>query len=200
MMFLDTSAVNARLRFSPLWVYGMGAVPGVWLVWQAAAGGLGADPVKTLERELGVLALQLLVATLAVAPLRDLTGVSLIRFRRALGVLTFAYAALHFTVWLTLDLAFRWNEVGADIVRRPFITVGFLALALMLPLAVTSNNAGVRRLGAAVWKRLHRLTYPAALLGAIHYLWLVKVWSAEPLAYLGAVILLLAFRLRRWTA
>lgn len=191
-----TAAINARLRVSPLWVYGLGLLPLVWLVWRAVAGDLGADPVKVLEHELGLLGLQFLVAVLAVTPLRNLTGVSLVRFRRALGVLAFTYVALHFTVWLTLDLAFRWGEIGADIVKRPYITVGFLAFLLLVPLALTSNNLSVRRLGAAAWKRLHWLTYPAALLAAIHFLWLVKAWPVEPMLYLGAVLLLLALRVR----
>jgi methionine sulfoxide reductase heme-binding subunit len=196
MPALSAQAINAGLRFSPLWVYGLGLLPLAWLVARAATGNLGADPVKTLERELGLLGLQFLVAVLAVTPLRNLTGISLVRFRRALGVLAFTCAALHFTVWLTLDLAFRWGEIWADIVKRPYITVGFAAFLMLVPLAVTSNNLSVRRLGAAAWKRLHWLTYPAAVLAAIHFLWLVKAWPLEPLLYLGAVAALLALRWR----
>ncbi len=191
-----TAALNARLRFSALWVYGAGSLPLAWLLWKAGTGDLGPDPVKTLERELGLLALQFLVAALAVTPLRNLTGISLIRFRRALGVLAFTHAALHFAVWMALDLAFRWGEIGADIVKRPYITVGFAAFLVLVPLAVTSNNLSVRRIGAAAWKRLHRLTYPAALLAAVHFLWLVKAWPLEPMLYLGAVVTLLALRWR----
>lgn len=191
-----TAAINARLRFSPLWVYGLGCLPALWLVTRALSGDLGADPVKTLERELGLLALQYLVAVLAVTPLRDLTGISLLRFRRALGVLAFAHAALHFTVWLALDLAFRWGEIGADIVKRPYVTVGFAAFLMLVPLALTSNNLSVRRMGSVAWKRLHQLTYPAAVLAAIHFLWLVKAWPVEPMLYLAAVAALLALRLR----
>jgi sulfoxide reductase heme-binding subunit YedZ len=196
MAALSAQAVNARLRFSPLWVYGFGAVPGLWLFARALTGNLGADPVITLQRGLGLTALQLLVAVLAVTPLRNLTGISLVRFRRALGVLAFAYAALHVAVWLALDLAFRWGEIWADIVKRPYITAGFAAFLMLVPLAVTSNNLSVRRLGAAAWKRLHWLTYPAAVLAAIHFLWLVKAWPREPLLYLGAVAALLALRWR----
>jgi sulfoxide reductase heme-binding subunit YedZ len=190
----SAQAINARLRFSPLWVYGFGAVPGLWLFARALTGNLGADPVITLQRGLGLTALQLLVAVLAVTPLRNLTGISLVRFRRALGVLVFAYAALHVAVWLALDLAFRWGEIWADIVKRPYITAGVAAFLMLVPLAVTSNNLSVRRLGAAAWKRLHWLTYPAAVLAAIHFLWLVKAWPREPLLYLGAVAALLALR------
>lgn len=190
------AAINARLRFSARWVYALGLLPLAWLVWRAATGGLGADPVKTLERDLGLLALQFLVAALAVTPLRRLTGVSLLRFRRALGVLAFVHAALHFTVWLSLDLAFRWGEIGADIVKRPYVTLGFAAFLMLVPLAATSNDLSVRRMGAAAWRRLHLLTYPAAVLAAIHFLWLVKAGFAEPALYLGAVALLLALRWR----
>jgi sulfoxide reductase heme-binding subunit YedZ len=195
MAALSAQAVNARLRFSPLWVYGFGAVPGFWLFARALTGNLGADPVITLQRGLGLTALQLLVAVLAVTPLRNLTGISLVRFRRALGVLVFAYAALHVAVWLALDLAFRWGEIGAALVKRPYIMWGMAALVLLLPLAVTSNNAAVRRLGPVLWKRLHRLTYPAAVLAAIHFLWLVKARPGEPDVYLGVILVLLALRL-----
>ncbi len=196
MPAMVVSAINARLRFSSLWVYGLGAFPFLWLVMMALTDGLGADPVKALERELGLLALQFMVAVLAVTPLRNLTGVNLLRFRRALGLLTFFYAAMHFTTWLTLDLAFRWGEIGADLVKRPYIMLGFAAFCLMLPLALTSNNAALRRLGGTAWRQLHRLTYPAALLGAIHFLWLVKAGFSEPLLYLAAILALLALRLK----
>lgn len=188
--------VNAGLRPVPPWVlYVLGAVPAVWLVWQAATGGLGVDPVKTLEREVGLIGLQLIVAGLAVTPLRRFTGVNLIRFRRALGVLAFAYVALHLAIWVTLDLQFRWAEIGADIVKRPYILVGMAGFVLLLPLGLTSNDWSVRRLGALRWRRLHWLVYPAAVAGAVHFLWLVKAWPVEPMLYLGAIVLLLALRM-----
>jgi sulfoxide reductase heme-binding subunit YedZ len=188
--------VNAGLRPVPVWaVYAAGAIPALWLVWLALTGGLGIDPVKALERELGLVALQLLVAGLAVTPLRRFTGLNLLRFRRAVGVLAFVYAALHVAVWVTLDLQFRWGEIWADIVKRPYILAGFAAFVLLVPLAATSNNLSVRRLGAAAWRRLHRLTYAAALAAAVHFLWLVKAWPVEPMLYLGAVAALLALRL-----
>ncbi|QYK42106.1 MAG: protein-methionine-sulfoxide reductase heme-binding subunit MsrQ [Paracoccaceae bacterium] len=192
--------VNARLRPVPVWaVYLAGAAPALWLVWLALTGGLGIDPVKVLERELGLIGLQLLVAGLAVSPLRWLTGVNLIRFRRAIGVLAFSYVGLHFAVWLALDLQFRWGQIGADILKRPYILAGFIGFVLLLPLAATSNNLSVRRLGAAAWRRLHWLTYPAAVAGAVHFLWLVRAWPVEPVLYLAAVAGLLALRLwRRW--
>jgi sulfoxide reductase heme-binding subunit YedZ len=187
--------VNAALRPLPKGaVYALGLVPLAILVWQAFGGGLGADPVKTLERALGLHALQFLVATLCVTPLRRLAGVNLIRHRRALGVLAFVYAALHVAVWTALDLQFRWAEIGADLVKRPYIIVGFIAFLVLVPLALTSNDASVRRLGAALWRRLHWLTYPAAALAALHFVWLSKTWQAEPMVYFGAVVALLAWR------
>ncbi|MFN4157239.1 MAG: protein-methionine-sulfoxide reductase heme-binding subunit MsrQ [Gemmobacter sp.] len=191
--------VNAGLRPVPVWaVYASGAVPALWLVFLAFTGGLGIDPVKALERELGLIGLQLLLAGLAVTPLRWLTGVSLIRFRRAIGVLAFVYVALHFAVWVFLDLQMRWGQIGADLVKRPYIVVGFLGFLMLLPLALTSNNASVRWLGAAGWRRLHWLTYPAAVAGGVHFLWLVRTWPVEPLLYLVAIGALLA--LRTWRA
>jgi sulfoxide reductase heme-binding subunit YedZ len=188
-------SLNAVLRRVPAWaVYGLGLVPLVVLVWQAGSGALGIDPVKMLERQLGLTALQLLLAGLLVTPLRRWAGVNLIRFRRLIGLLAFLYAALHLLVWVLLDLQLRWSEIGADLVKRPYIIVGMLGLACLVPLALTSNGWSVRRLGAAAWQRLHRLTYVAVLLGALHYLLLVKVWSAEPVLYALAAAALVALR------
>ena len=135
-------------------------------------GGLGVEPIKALEHEYGKLALQLLVFGLAISPLRRHIGLNLMKFRRAIGVLTFSFAALHLLVWLVLDVQVP-SEIWADIVKRPYITVGMAAFALILPLAVTSNNWSVRRLGSR-WRKLHRLVYPAAILGAVHYVMLTK--------------------------
>jgi sulfoxide reductase heme-binding subunit YedZ len=188
--------LNAALRgLSTAWVYGLGLALAAWLGWRAATGGLGIDPVKALERELGLLGLQFLVATLAVTPLRSFAGVNLVRFRRALGLVAFAFVTLHLAVWVLLDLQLRWGEIGADLVKRPYIMLGMAGFALMLPLALTSTDAAIRRLGAVRWRRLHRLTYAAALAGALHFLWLVKAWPLEPLAYVAAVAGLLALRL-----
>lgn len=188
--------VNAALRPVPPWaLYPLGALPAVWLVWQALNGGLGVDPVKALEHELGLIGLQLIVAGLAVTPLRRFAGVNLIRFRRAIGVLAFAYVALHLAVWVTLDLQFRWAQIGADIVKRPYIVMGMAGFLLLVPLALTSNNLSLRRLGPLRWRRLHWLVYPAALAGGVHFLWLVKAWPVEPMLYLGAIVALLALRL-----
>jgi methionine sulfoxide reductase heme-binding subunit len=132
---------------------------------------------------------------LCITPLRRFTGIMLIRFRRAVGLLTFLYAALHLTVWVTLDLAFRWGEIWGDIVKRPYILVGMIALLVMVPLAITSNNTSVRRLGGQVWQRLHKLTYVAVALGGLHFVMQSKVWHMELVLYTAGIILLLALRL-----
>lgn len=189
------ASLNGALRRVPVWaVCGLGLVPLAVLVWRGLSGGLGIDPVKTLEHQLGLTALQLLLAGLLVTPLRRWTGVNLIRYRRAIGLLAFLYAALHLLVWLWLDLQLRWPEIGADLVKRPYVIVGMLGFACLVPLAMTSNGWSVRRLGAAAWQRLHRLAYVAVLLAALHYLLLVKVWSAEPVLYALAAAGLVALR------
>lgn len=189
-------AVNGYLRRLPVWSLWLAALAPLGLVvWQAVLGDLGPDPVRTLERVLGERGIQLLVATLAVTPLRRFTGINLLRFRRALGLLTFLYVALHLTVWVTLDLQFRWVEIGADLIKRPFIVAGMLGFLAMVPLAVTSNAASIRRLGSAAWRRLHRLTYAAGIAGALHFILLSKVWVGDSLVYAGLIAGLLAVRL-----
>lgn len=188
--------INGALRHVPAWpLYFVALVPAA-LDFAAAFGGrLGADPVKELEHRLGLLALQFLVAALAVTPLRSLTGVNLLRFRRMLGLSAFWYASLHFAVWLVLDRQLAGAEIAAYLTKRPYVILGFLAWLMLVPLAATSWNGAVRRMGGAAWRRLHRLVYPATLLAAVHFVWLVKAWPLEPLLYLGAVILLLGWRL-----
>lgn len=188
--------INAVLkRIPPLAVYIVGVVPLLWLVWQLDNGALGVDPVKAIEHQLGAWGLQLLIAGLAITPLRRFAGINLIRFRRAVGLLAFFYVSLHLATWLVLDLQFRWAEIWADIVKRPYITAGMTGFVVMIPLAATSNNLSVRRLGARIWQKLHRLTYFAVLAGAIHYVWLVKAWPPKPIIYLILVLFLLATRL-----
>ena len=196
--------INSLARRVPVnAVYLAGILPFLWIVWLAISNGLGPDPVKEIELRLGELGLQLLVAGLLVTPLRW-AGLNLIRFRRAIGLLAFFYVAMHLLTWVALDMGLRWDQMAADLVKRWYIIIGMLAFAAMLPPAITSNNASIRRLGAATWNRLHRLTYVAALGGAVHYLMLVKAWPIEPLLYLGAITALLLARLwhnrRRITA
>jgi sulfoxide reductase heme-binding subunit YedZ len=176
-------------------------VPFLW--WTCAALGLfglslGADPVKKLEHECGKTALNLLLITLSVTPVRNLTGLTqLVRLRRMLGLFAFFYAVVHFTIYLVLDLELNFRVLGADIVKRPYITIGFTALVLLLPLALTSTNGMMRRLGAR-WQRLHRLIYVIGALAVWHFYWQVKRDVREPLLYLGILALLLGYRVLRW--
>lgn len=186
--------INALLRPVPAWpLYPLLLVPALWWLWLGMTGGLGVEPIEALEHKLGTFALQLLLVGLAVTPLRRLTRVSLIRYRRAVGLMAFAYVVMHLTVWLLLDVQ-QLSRAWADILKRPYITIGMAAFVLLLPLAITSNTWSVRRLGAA-WRRLHRLTYAAALLGALHYVMLVKGWQSMPLMYFAVLLALLALRL-----
>jgi len=164
------------------------------LFYAGVTGGLGVEPIKALEHELGKIALQLLVAGLCITPLRRFAGINLLKFRRAIGVMAFVYVLLHLLVWLVLDVQIP-AQIWADILKRPYVTVGMLAFVLMLPLAATSNGWAVRRLGAS-WRKLHRLTYAVAVLGAVHFMWLVKGFQIEPILYLLGIITLLALRLR----
>ena len=187
--------VNAGLRRVPAWaLYIVGAGWGCWLFWLAATGGLGVEPIEALEHRYGELALQLLVAGLMVTPLRRHIGLNLLPFRRAIGVLAFCFALAHVLVWALLDVR-QISAIWADIQKRPYVTIGMAGFLLMLPLALTSNNRAVRRLGAVQWRKLHRLVYPAAALGALHYVWLAKGFQLEPLAYLFLILGLLALRL-----
>lgn len=198
---IDT--LNRLVRRMPVSaVYITGALPPFVLLYMGATGRLGVEPIEALEHELGGLGLKLMIATLAITPLRRFVGLNLLRFRRALGVLTFYYICCHLLVWLFLDVQIA-GQIWADILKRPYITIGIAAWVLMIPLAVTSNNRSVRFLGPH-WRRLHQLTYGAAILGAIHFVMLRKGFQPEPLVYLAVILVLLALRLtpkrRRVTA
>ncbi len=187
--------VNTLARRVPTWVvYGLGLVPLAYLVWGAVSDTLGPDPVKAIEHALGERGLQFLLASLAITPLRRV-GVNLLRFRRALGLLAFGYVALHLTAWVWLDMGLRWTEMAADLTKRPYIIIGMVGFLVMVPLAATSWNGAIRRMGAAAWGRLHRLAYVAILAGVLHLALLVKVWTAETLIYAGLALVLLAVRL-----
>jgi sulfoxide reductase heme-binding subunit YedZ len=188
---LPKALVHA-LALAPLAVLG-------WQVWQVYTGSdidaLGADPVADIEHRLGTWALRFLLATLAVTPLRQLTGQPvLLRFRRMLGLYAFAYASLHLLAYLALDLGGYWTQVFDDIAKRPYITVGFAAWLLLVPLAVTSTQGWMRRLGRA-WARLHRLVYAIAVLAVLHFWWIVKSDWREPLLYAAILACLLGWRL-----
>lgn len=185
--------LNTIVRRVPTWVvYTVGLIPVPWFLFQAQTGGLGAEPIKALEKELGLLALQLLVAGLSITPARRYLRLNLIKFRRALGLLGFTYVSLHLLVWLVLDVGIL-SQIWADILKRPYITIGMAGFACLLPLAATSNNYSIRKLGGR-WRKLHRLTYLAVVLGAVHFIWLVKGFQIEPLLYMAAILALLALR------
>ena len=189
------NAINSGARKVPAWVlYLLAPVPAAWWFYQGLTGGLGPEPIKALEHLYGELALQLLIAGLAITPLRTFAGVNLIKFRRAVGVVAFFYVFAHLLVWLVLDVGIL-SQIWADIVKRPYITIGMCGFALLVPLAVTSNNLSVRRLGPLRWRRLHKLVYIAVLLGGVHFLMVVKGWQIEPMIYLGVIVLLLLSRL-----
>jgi methionine sulfoxide reductase heme-binding subunit len=186
--------LNTIARRVPTWVvYIVGLLPIPWLLFQAQTGGLGAEPIKALEKELGLLALQLLIAGLAITPARRYLRLNLIKFRRALGLLAFIYVSLHLLVWLVLDVGIL-SQIWADILKRPYITIGMAGFACLIPLAATSNNFSIRKLGAT-WRKLHRLTYLAAILAGVHFIWLVKGFQIEPLLYMAAILALLVLRL-----
>lgn len=187
--------INGMLRRVPAWpLYVLGAIWAGFLFWQALTGRLGVEPINALEREYGDTALKLLVAGLAVTPLMKYTRVSLLKFRRAIGLLCFFFVLAHFSVWALLDVQ-SFGRVWADILKRPYVTVGMIAFLGLIPLALTSNNWSVRRLGRN-WRRLHQLVYGIAILGAVHYIWLAKGFQIEPLVYLGLILGLLATRIR----
>ena len=187
---------NKPFRAIPAWLaYPVGLLPLAWLLWRLFGGGLGVDPVKALEAELGQMGLKLIVLGLAVSPLRRFAGLNLIRFRRAIGLLAFLYITLHMLTWLLLDMQLLWGQIWKDILKRPFITLGMAGFAMMLPLALTSNDRIIRRMGAAAWRRLHRLVYPVAIAGALHFVLVVKGWQLEPFIYLAVILGLLGLRL-----
>jgi sulfoxide reductase heme-binding subunit YedZ len=188
-----------RFIYKPLVFTGC-LLPLVWLAcgafgWLGAT--LGVDPVKELEHECGKTALNLLLLTLAVTPVRELAGQpQLLRLRRMLGLFAFFYVVLHFTIYLVLDLELNFGTLGTDIAKRPYITIGFTGLLLLIPLAITSTNGMMRRLGRR-WQGLHRLVYVIATLGVWHFYWQVKRDVREPLIYAGILGTLLGYRLLR---
>jgi len=182
-----------------LGVWAIAVAPLAWLGWRWQTIGLGANPIELLTRTLGIWALRLLLASLAMTPLRVITGWAWpIALRRLLGLWAFAYVVLHFTVWVGLDHFFDWQTMGDDILKRPYITVGVLALLLLLPLAATSTAAMVRRVGFRAWRALHRLVYVIAILAILHYLWLAKKAIDDPYWYALALVALLAVRIWDW--
>jgi len=172
------------------------------IVWRIFYGDLGSDPIETITFATGDWTLRFLLITLAVTPFRQWFGLSaLLRFRRMLGLYVFFYACCHFLIWFILDHALSFGDMVEDILDRPYITFGFSALMLLIPLAVTSNNVMVRKLGRR-WKKLHRLVYAIIILGVLHYLWLTKADYLEPGIYaiIAGVLLFQRLNYKKWQA
>jgi sulfoxide reductase heme-binding subunit YedZ len=173
--------------------------PLAMLAWRAWTDDLGANPISFITNWLGDWTFRILLTSLALTPLRIVTGMAWqMPLRRLLGLFAFAYAALHFSVWILLDHFFNWGQMAEDIVKRPYITIGMLALTGLIPLAVTSTTGMIKRLGAQNWKRLHRLVYVVAVCATLHFLWLAKVGRTDQYVYAAIAALLLA--VRAWDA
>lgn len=190
---------KGRVRLLKTAVWLLCLTPLAWIAWRFVLGdGLGVDPVVEVEHWSGRSALTVLLGALAVTPLRRLTGFNdLQKVRRLVGLFAFFYVTVHFMAWLGLDQFFAWRWIGEDIAERPFITVGFAAFVLLMPLALTSTRGWIRRLGKN-WVRIHRLVYVSAVLGVIHYLWATKADDRWPAV--AAVVLAVLLGLRGWWA
>jgi len=181
---------NILKNISPRYVYFMGSLPFLILVLMAFSNSLGIDPVKKLEHELGDFSIKFLIITLAVSPIQEIFTVNLIKYRRALGVLTYFYAMCHFLTWAVFDIQFIWEQLIRDLIKRPYITIGFLAFVGMTPLAITSNAFSLRKMGPVSWRKLHKLIYPIGLLAGTHFVMVKKVWETEPMIYLSMILML----------
>ena len=171
------------MRSAKTLVFCLCLVPALVLVWDSVTGGLSVNPIEDITHRTGDWALRLLLVTLAVTPFRWLSGWNeVIRYRRMLGLFTFWYASLHFSTYIVFDHFFDIRSIADDVIERKYVTAGFLGFVLMLPLAVTSTQGWIRRLGKR-WSVLHRLIYVAAVAGVVHFLWLVKLETSEPLVY-----------------
>ena len=187
-------ALPRKYHAVSIWLlYAAGFVPAAYGFYLGATGGLPGNPVKEFEHLLGLWALRFLVATLAITPLRDLLGINWIRYRRALGLLAFWYVLMHFLTYMVLDQYLNFVAIITDIAKRPFITIGMAAFVMLIPLALTSNNRSIRKLGQR-WVKLHRLVYVIAAAGALHFAMAVKVVGPEQWLYIALVLLLVLWR------
>lgn len=193
------NVLESKLRAFKWLAHLLATVPLAWLVADVLRNQLGADPVRAITHRTGWWALSFLLFTLAMSPLRRLSGrVEFIRFRRLLGLWAFAMATLHFATYVVLDLQGSWRTLFPDIVKRPYITVGFLAWLLLVPLALTSTQAWIKRLKKR-WAQLHKLIYLIAVLAVLHFFWLVKKDLSEPTYFALVLALLLLVRIKRVT-
>src|SRR5712671_2565533 len=190
---------SKQLRILKVFIFLAALVPLERLVWKFFHDGLGANPVEVITHSTGDWTMILILTTLSITPLRKLTKQYwLIGVRRMIGLFAFFYGCLHFTTYLWLDKFFDVHEIYKDIYKRPFITAGFTAFVLMIPLALTSTKGSIRRLGGKNWQRLHRLIYVTAIAAVIHYIWLVKADLREPLRYAFVLAVLLSYRIVVW--
>lgn len=184
-----------RLRRLPngiVWL--LGAIPLALLVWDIFTGGLGIDPVRDIEHRLGRTALYFVIGSLCFTPALRLFRINLVKFRRPVGLVAFSYAALHFATWIVLDMGFLWSQIVADIVKRPYLILGMIALTILTVMAVTSGNRVLRKLGPVRWRRIHRMIYAAAPIAVLHWLISHKIWPVWGITMGTAVLLLLALR------
>ena len=196
------AVVNSILtsKWTKVFVFLLCLAPAGFIAWNLFHDPTAAaDPARFLEHATGDWTIRFVVITLAITPLRKiLHQPQLIRFRRMVGLYAFFYVFLHFSMWVVVDHYFAWSDMWADVLKRRFITVGFSAFVLMTPLAITSTAGWIRRLGGRRWQRLHQLIYVIAILGVIHYAWLVKSDETKPIFYGVLVGVLLAYRLGAW--
>jgi methionine sulfoxide reductase heme-binding subunit len=188
-------AINLVRRILKPVVFTLCLLPVGMLIWNYTNGNLSANPLSDITKETGTWTLRFLMITLSITPIRKLTGwPPLQSFRRMIGLFTFFYVCLHFSTYLYLDKFFDWQEIIADVAKRPFITVGFVAFLMLSALAITSPNVMVRWMGGKNWRNLHRLIYTAAVCGVVHYYWLVKADTSRPVMYAGIAGILLVYR------
>jgi len=192
--------VRASVRRLRSWhIYVSLLVPLLFLTYDLLSGRLGVDPMRAIEKSLGVTAIYILILTLCITPFSVLTGINFIRFRRAFGLMSFFYIILHFSTWLLLDMQLRWVEIAESLTRKPFIVFGMMGFLLLIPLAATSNNYSMKRLGK-YWQKLHKLIYVAIILGGIHYLMMEKTLQNDAIItfiIIIALILLRFFKIRK---
>jgi sulfoxide reductase heme-binding subunit YedZ len=190
-----------KLRLTKIAIFLAALIPLALLGWRGFHDGLGANPIEVITHATGDWTLRLILITLAITPLRRISRQYwLIGVRRMVGLFAFFYATLHFFTYIWLDKFFDWHEMVKDIAKRPFITVGFSAFVLMIPLAATSTAWAIRKMGGKNWQRLHRLIYVSAMLGVVHYLWLVKADHTKPIEYGIVLGVLLAYRVVVWAS
>lgn len=187
--------IKRNILSVPVWaVYIIGFFPAIVLFYRAFFNLLGPDPLKILEHELGEYALIFLMILLSFYPLKQFININFIKFRRSIGLLSFWYALLHFLTYIILDQQLIWDLIMLDLVKRPYIIVGFLAFLTLIPLALTSNKWSIKYFGIVTWKKLHMLVYLSAILAALHYILLVKSWPVKPLLYLFFISMLIIIR------